>query len=134
MPPMSESFRSDSRATLRCSRMNSPRSRILDWRSSMLTAKRLRARASTARDGNQALAQGDEHLGHVGIELGAAHAGDLLGRVLEGKGGAVGPVGGHGVEGVDDAENARRHRDLLAFEPLRIARAVEHPVVVADDT
>src|SRR4051794_12571632 len=39
MPAMSDSLRRERRATLRCSRMNSPRSRIRDWMSSMATVK-----------------------------------------------------------------------------------------------
>src|SRR5437588_9153455 len=108
MPAMSESLRSESRATLRCSRMNSPRSRIRDWMSSIATAKGYASCLGRGSYRHQPLAQGGEDLGHVGVELGAAHAVDLPGRVLEGQGGAVGPVGRHGVEGVDDAEHAPR--------------------------
>src|SRR5438309_11682267 len=81
MPAMSESLRSDRRATLRCSRMNSPRSRIRDWMSSIATAKGYASCLGRGSYRHQPLAQGGEDLGHVGVELGAAHAVDLPGRV-----------------------------------------------------
>ena len=63
-----------------------------------------------------------------------AHA---LGEDLEGRRdrqrAAVGAVGGQGVEDVGDRHDAHRHRDRMARDPLRVARAVEALVVVVHD-
>src|SRR5439155_4130970 len=131
MPACSESFRSDRRATRRCSRMNSPRSRMRSSSPCMATYdKRWR---TSGGDGKQPLAQRHEHLGHVRVELRASHTRDLVGRVVDRERGPGRAIGGHGVECVDDAEHPRRQRDVLSLEALGVSRPVEHLVVVADD-
>lgn len=38
----------------------------------------------------------------------------------------VGPVAGQGIPHIDHGEDARRKRDLIAFEPARVARAEDN--------
>src|SRR5207237_5368453 len=103
-PACSESLRSESRATRRCSRMNSPRSCIRSSRSFMLLTVRELSRApvigptstNEGSGGEEAFAEGDEDVGDLGVELRPTHAGDLVGGVVEREGSPVGAVGGHG--------------------------------------
>ena len=57
----------------------------------------------------------------------------IAARLGERRGGAVGAVGGQRVERVGHREDARRERDVLARQAVRVARAVPALVVVADD-
>src|SRR5438874_3168243 len=93
MPAMSDSFRRDNRATRRCSRMNSPRSRIRVSRSFMGLMLTLASRMRLHRHRTEALAEGHEDPTHVGVELGAGHALDLARRMLDAERRAVGPGG-----------------------------------------
>src|SRR6266516_3598984 len=76
---------------------------------------------------------GDEGVGHGGVELGAGARHDLLDRALERQRSPVGAVGGHGVERVAHREDPRAEGDLLAHQPRRVAAAVPALGVRADD-
>ena len=76
----------------------------------------------------------DEGVHDVRIELDAAELAQLGQRLLgRERGHAVRPGGGHRLEGVGHVQDAGQLRDLVADEAIRVARAVEPLVVVADD-
>src|SRR4029077_11244906 len=65
-------------------------------------------------------------------ELGACRPSELLQRLCGGPGGPVDARREHGVERVRDMDDASSERDVLALQPVRVTRAVEALVVVAD--
>ena len=79
------------------------------------------------------LHQAHEHVRDVGVELRAGVAADLLERDVGGQRGAVRARRGHRVEGVAAADDARLDRDLLALQPVGVARAVPALVRGAHD-
>ena len=105
-----------------------------------ILARRLKPRQRAA-GGADALAQPRERVvadrvvggDHRGVELRARAAVDLLARRCEAHRLAIGAVRGQRVERVGDREHARRERDLLALEAVRVAGAVPALVVVAHD-
>ena len=70
-----------------------------------------------------------EGIHQIGLELAVAAVQQLLDGDLGGHRPAVGPVAGHRVIGVGDRDHARQQRDLLAGQPVRVARAIEALVV-----
>src|SRR4029077_12998947 len=65
-------------------------------------------------------------------ELGARRPPELLQRLCGGPGGPVDACREHGVERVRDMDDAGSERNVLAVQPVRVTRAVEALVVVAD--
>ena len=69
-----------------------------------------------------------------GIELDAAVLAQLAERLLLAeRRHAVRPGGGHRLERVGDVQDPRQARDVVAHQSVRVARAVEPLVVMADD-
>ena len=76
----------------------------------------------------------DERIDHDRVELDAGELAQLGERLLGGeRRHAVRAGGGHRLEGVGHVEDAGELRDLVADEPVRVARAVVPLVVVPDD-
>ena len=76
----------------------------------------------------------DERVDHDRVELDAGELAQLAERLLGGqRRHPVGPGGGHRLERVGDVEDPGELRDLVADQPVRVARAVVPLVVVADD-
>ena len=66
------------------------------------------------------------------VEFGAGNLADDFEGGLGIHGGLVGTVGGHGVQGVGDRDDAGHQGDLVAFEAVGIALAVDVFVVQLD--
>src|SRR5215831_242055 len=94
-----------------------------------------------AEGGAQVLAQldpmpfrdGHKHLDDFRIELAAGAALNFLARVRHRQRPAIRPVADHGIERVSNGENARSHRNLIASQPPRVARAVIKLLMREDD-
>ena len=75
-----------------------------------------------------------ERVDDLGIELDAGELAQLAERLLGGeRRHPVRALGGHRLERVRDVEDPGQERDLVADQPVRVARAVVPLVVVADD-
>ena len=96
------------------------------------TARRPAARALRCFVGRRQRQDPLEGRDAARAELGARGVAKLCERLVERPGGAVDAGREHRVERVGDVDDAGAKRDLLALEPVRIARAVEALVVVAD--
>ena len=79
------------------------------------------------------LDDGREALHELGIELAAGVGRELRDDAVERPSQPIRPVVDHRVERIDEADDARPDRDLLALQPIRIARPVPAFVVVPDD-
>ena len=79
-----------------------------------------------------ALEQLDEDLDEALIELGAGDAAELDDRVVARHRRAVGVACRHHVIGVGDRDDPCQLRDFVAFQPARVALAVD-PLVVGED-
>ncbi len=79
-----------------------------------------------------ALDHAQERIDHVGVELAAAAALELVEAVLVSQGLAVRPAERHGIVGVGDAHRARDLGDRLTGEAVGVALARPAFVVVAD--
>ena len=90
--------------------------RIFDW-----SFQTDRARANLT-----GLARGHQRCHYLLVIACADKAFDSLKRDLKLHGALVRAIRRHGIEGVCDRDDARLHRNLIAFQPLRIPSAVYH--------
>src|ERR1700719_3102834 len=66
-----------------------------------------------------------ERVHNSGVELRIGQLGDAVHGEFQVHGGLIGAVGGHGVERIGDGDDASHQGNLIAFQAVGIAAAVD---------